>query len=1025
MQAAHTISFSWIEQFYITVDNSGHGTPSAGSGWVDKGSSFSTTVTSPADVVSGVSQWVTASPTLSIADVEAAQTLAFSWTEQWYLAVANGGYGSAVGEGWYNDQSSVTVSIVSPVYEGGHWYGCTGYTGSGSLSSGGSGNSVTFTIGSASSISWVWGLDTASPQTSAAITSGTLGTNDWFTSSSVQVGLTAVDSAPSSLVKEIHYILDSGTEQIISGASASVVISGEGPHQLKYWAIDNEGHIETQNTLQLKIDSIAPVVTIYAPADGAFYKSTQVPSTNVDIAEANDVSTQESGYPTTQGPHTYTVTATDEAGNVGSASVSYTVDDTAAVAVISAPSANTWFNTGSVMVSGTGSDNVGGSGLQKVEYQIDSSSGSWLAASTSNGYVDWSVSLSGLSEGSHTVYVRATDNLGNVQTSLASITFGVDMTPPIISGAATTSANANGWYNHDVVIHFTASDAVSAIVSLTSDTTLTNEASGQHVVGTAVDLAGNVATFDVTGINIDKTNPVVTINNPVNDVYYKGSTVPSADYSFVETLSGIASTVESGYSTDEGAHTYSVTITDNAGNVGSASVSYTVDDTAAVAVISAPSANTWFNTGSVMVSGTGSDNVGGSGLQKVEYQIDSSSGSWLAASTSNGYVDWSVSLSGLSEGSHTVYVRATDNLGNVQTSLASITFGVDMTPPIISGAATTSANANGWYNHDVVIHFTASDAVSAIVSLTSDTTLTNEASGQHVVGTAVDLAGNVATFDVTGINIDKTLPTVTITNPVDGAYYTSSNTPGAGYSRSDALSGIQSTGTSGYSTSEGVHTYSVTATDKAGNVKVASVTYTVDNTAPIVTISAPTNGAHYYSSTIPAAAFSVTDTNPYTPVENGYLTTEGTHTYTVTATDGAGNAGVDSVTYTIDPPIATFTITVTAGVNGQIAPGTGPVDLGATPTYTVTPNAGYHIASITVNGESVAVATPAGQNYQFSAVTADTSIEATFAIDTFTLTVTAGFNGQITPGTGSVNYGATPTYTITPNLGYHIVSYNC
>jgi len=40
----------------------------------------------------------------------------------------------------------------------------------------------------------------------------------------------------------------------------------------------------------------------------------------------------------------------------------------------------------------------------------------------------------------------------------------------------------------------------------------------------------------------------------------------------------------------------------------------------------------------------------------------------------------------------------------------------------------------------------------------------------------------------------------------------------------------------------------------------------------------------------------------------------------------------------------------------------------------------------------------------------------------FTITVVAGPGGTITPGTGTVPYGATPTYTIAPNTGYRITS---
>jgi hypothetical protein len=125
-----------------------------------------------------------------------------------------------------------------------------------------------------------------------------------------------------------------------------------------------------------------------------------------------------------------------------------------------------------------------------------------------------------------------------------------------------------------------------------------------------------------------------------------------------------------------------------------------------------------------------------------------------------------------------------------------------------------------------------------------------------------------------------------------------------------------------------------------------------------------------------------------------------------------------SATFAID----TFTITVSYGSGGSITPGTGSVNYGATPTYTITPNSGDHIASITVNGAPVTVTNPKGQTYTFAPVTSAGSVSATFAVDTFVITVSAGVNGQISPGTGSVNYGATPTYSVTPNVGYHIVS---
>ncbi len=117
--------------------------------------------------------------------------------------------------------------------------------------------------------------------------------------------------------------------------------------------------------------------------------------------------------------------------------------------------------------------------------------------------------------------------------------------------------------------------------------------------------------------------------------------------------------------------------------------------------------------------------------------------------------------------------------------------------------------------------------------------------------------------------------------------------------------------------------------------------------------------------------------------------------------------------------INTYTIAASSGANGAVTPaGSTTVNYGATPTYTIIPNTGYHVADVLVNGTSVGPVT----SYSFPSVTSDKTISATFAINTYTITATNDTFGVVTPaGTTTVNYGATPTYTITPNTGYHVV----
>src|SRR5207244_3692573 len=90
---------------------------------------------------------------------------------------------------------------------------------------------------------------------------------------------------------------------------------------------------------------------------------------------------------------------------------------------------------------------------------------------------------------------------------------------------------------------------------------------------------------------------------------------------------------------------------------------------------------------------------------------------------------------------------------------------------------------------------------------------------------------------------------------------------------------------------------------------------------------------------------------------------------------------------------------------------------GSNQTFTITPSACYHVADVLVDGASVGTVT----SYTFTSVTANHTIAASFAINTFSITASAGANGGISPGGAvSVNCGANQTFTITPNANYHV-----
>ena len=112
---------------------------------------------------------------------------------------------------------------------------------------------------------------------------------------------------------------------------------------------------------------------------------------------------------------------------------------------------------------------------------------------------------------------------------------------------------------------------------------------------------------------------------------------------------------------------------------------------------------------------------------------------------------------------------------------------------------------------------------------------------------------------------------------------------------------------------------------------------------------------------------------------------------------------------------ASYTVLPSAGGGGSIDPSTQQtVNHNATTSFTVTPDAGYHaVMSGTCGGNLV------GSTYTTNPVTADCKVTASFAIDTHTVTPSAGAHGTINPSTAqTVNYNATPSFTVTANAGY-------
>jgi len=242
------------------------------------------------------------------------------------------------------------------------------------------------------------------------------------------------------------------------------------------------------------------------------------------------------------------------------------------------------------------------------------------------------------------------------------------------------------------------------------------------------------------------------------------------------------------------------------------------------------------------------------------------------------------------------------------------------------------------------------------------------------------------------------------------------------------------TGTGSFSSSlsslSGSTTYHVRAyaTNTAGTGYGADITFT---TSALVTASAGANGSLDPSTPSPVVVGYGNNTSFQFNADTGY------HVATVSGCSGSAYSntsnGVSSYTYTTGSIVSdctvaatfainTYTITASAGAHGSITPsGVTSVNHGGSQLYSIVPATGYHIVDVLVDGSSEG----AISSYNFTNVTENHTISATFAINTYTVSASAGANGALNGGTPSpvtVNHGDTATFTFNADTGYHVAS---
>jgi hypothetical protein len=172
--------------------------------------------------------------------------------------------------------------------------------------------------------------------------------------------------------------------------------------------------------------------------------------------------------------------------------------------------------------------------------------------------------------------------------------------------------------------------------------------------------------------------------------------------------------------------------------------------------------------------------------------------------------------------------QAADHAGNLGTD--AVTVKLDRTAPTITATVTGPQGADGWYTGAVTVRFTCADALSTVLNCSEEKVVTTNGADQSVVGEAEDRAGNTARYEVKGINIDSTKPTIEMTGVAAGGQYLLGAAPKAGCTAKDDISAsvtcdVRVTG--GTANGVGTFSYTATATDGAGNTATESGTYSV------------------------------------------------------------------------------------------------------------------------------------------------------------------------------------------------------
>lgn len=165
------------------------------------------------------------------------------------------------------------------------------------------------------------GTDTAAPATTLTWSPAEPdGDNGWYRTAPSFT----LDARDAFGVASTQYRLDDGEWTAYPGTP--VTVDQQGTHRVSYRSTDTSGNAEEPKAATVKVDTVAPRAEFDATIGIAYFGSVPpAPRCTGTDATSGPAGCVVSGYSTAVGTHTLTATATDAAGNVGTATQTYTV----------------------------------------------------------------------------------------------------------------------------------------------------------------------------------------------------------------------------------------------------------------------------------------------------------------------------------------------------------------------------------------------------------------------------------------------------------------------------------------------------------------------------------------------------------------------------------------------------------------------------------------------------------------------------------------------------------------------------